>query len=52
MAAAEVIRHLLPDPCLPSALLPDDWPGDRLRARYAEFSVAYAAQLREYSQAA
>jgi phenylacetic acid degradation operon negative regulatory protein len=52
MAAAEVIRHLLMDPCLPSALLPGDWPGDRLRARYAEFSVAYAAQLREYSRAA
>jgi phenylacetic acid degradation operon negative regulatory protein len=52
MAAAGVIRHLLLDPCLPPTLLPDDWPGDDLRARYAEFSVSYAARLREYSRAA
>jgi phenylacetic acid degradation operon negative regulatory protein len=50
--SAEVIRHLLVDPCLPPALLPDDWPGGSLRARYAEFSVSFAARLREYSEAA
>jgi phenylacetic acid degradation operon negative regulatory protein len=49
MVSTEVIRHLLLDPCLPPSLLPDHWPGDDLRERFAEFSVTYAAQLREYS---
>jgi phenylacetic acid degradation operon negative regulatory protein len=52
MVSAEIIRHLLLDPCLPPALLPDDWPGDELRERYAQYSVTFAAQLRAYSQAA
>ncbi|MCU1658537.1 MAG: transcriptional regulator, PaaX family [Pseudonocardiales bacterium] len=52
IVTTEVIRHLLVDACLPPSLLPDDWPGDRLRERYAEFNVTYAAKLREYSEAA
>jgi len=52
MASALVIRHLLVDPCLPPTLLPDDWPGDALRRRYAEFIATFAARLRDYSQAA
>jgi phenylacetic acid degradation operon negative regulatory protein len=51
MVSAEIIRHLLLDPCLPPVLLPDDWPGDDLRAHYARYSVTFAAQLRAYSQA-
>lgn len=51
VVSAEVIRHLLVDPCLPPALVPDDWPGNELRQRYAGFNVSYAAQLREYSEA-
>jgi phenylacetic acid degradation operon negative regulatory protein len=31
---AAVVRHLLADPVLPTALLPADWPGARLRAAY------------------
>ncbi|MGV9989185.1 PaaX family transcriptional regulator C-terminal domain-containing protein [Streptomyces sp. NPDC003374] len=31
---AAVVRHLLADPVLPAALLPDDWPGPALRAAY------------------
>ncbi len=36
--AAAMVRHLLADPVLPAGLLPADWPGDRLRAAYAEFA--------------
>ncbi|GAA0451000.1 PaaX family transcriptional regulator C-terminal domain-containing protein [Streptomyces stramineus] len=35
--SAAVLRHLLADPVLPAALLPRDWPGERLRDRYAAF---------------
>ena len=49
MAIARVIRHLLLDPYLPEELLPPGWPGDELRARYAEFNADYAQRLREYS---
>lgn len=49
MVIAETLRHLQVDPCLPPELLPDDWPGPDLRARYTEFRTAYAALLREYS---
>ncbi|WGX94334.1 PaaX family transcriptional regulator C-terminal domain-containing protein [Nocardioides sp. L-11A] len=33
-ACATSGRHLLTDPVLPAALLPDDWPGDALRASH------------------
>lgn len=42
---AAVLRHLLADPLLPPALLPDDWPGTELRARYEEFDHAYREVL-------
>ncbi len=50
LASAEVIRHLLIDPCLPPELLPGAWPGDGLRERYADFHATYAELLRDYSQ--
>lgn len=50
MASAEVLRHLLIDPCLPPELLPADWPGDALRKQYAEFNATYAQRLRDYSR--
>ncbi|UIJ57700.1 PaaX domain-containing protein, C- domain protein [Amycolatopsis acidiphila] len=49
MVSAEVLRHLLIDPCLPAELLPSGWPGDELRRRYTEFNAGYAQRLREYS---
>jgi phenylacetic acid degradation operon negative regulatory protein len=49
MAIAEVIRHLLLDPYLPDDLLPADWPGNRLRERYADFNANYSERLRRYS---
>ncbi|MES5824099.1 PaaX family transcriptional regulator C-terminal domain-containing protein [Streptomyces sp. RG80] len=36
-AFAAVVRHLLADPVLPAALLPGDWPGEALRAAYANY---------------
>jgi len=50
IAIAEVIRHLLIDPCLPVDLLPVSWPGTHLRAQYSEFTTTYAERLRDYSQ--
>lgn len=52
LATADVLHHLQLDPVLPPELLPVDWPGPMLRARYADFSVAYAELLRDYSVAA
>ena len=39
-----MVRHLLTDPVLPDELLPEDWPGDRLRASYNEFAAELAAR--------
>ncbi|WP_206443100.1 PaaX family transcriptional regulator C-terminal domain-containing protein [Candidatus Protofrankia californiensis] len=50
MVTAEVLRHLLIDPYLPPELLPEDWPGDELRERYAEFNVTYTKRLRDYCE--
>ncbi|WP_204081316.1 PaaX family transcriptional regulator C-terminal domain-containing protein [Mycobacterium riyadhense] len=49
MVAAAMVRHLLADPMLPAELLPDDWPGARLRAAYQEFA-AELAQRRDTTQ--
>jgi phenylacetic acid degradation operon negative regulatory protein len=42
--AAAMVRHLLADPMLPDELLPDGWPGDRLRASYNEFAAELSAR--------
>jgi len=44
--AAAVLRHFVADPVLPPELLPRDWPGDALRARYEEFDAAFQSVLR------
>lgn len=36
-AFTAVVRHLLADPVLPPELLPADWPGEALRAAYADY---------------
>lgn len=36
-ACATSGRHLLTDPVLPETLLPDDWPGDELRAGHVAY---------------
>lgn len=37
--SAAVLRHLLKDPILPDALLPEDWPAPTLRARYRSLAA-------------
>ncbi len=37
VTAAAIVRHLQTDPQLPSTLLPDRWPGPRLRRAYAGY---------------
>ena len=37
VVAAAMVRHLRADPVLPSALLPTQWPGERLRTAYNSF---------------
>jgi phenylacetic acid degradation operon negative regulatory protein len=45
MLAAAVLRHFLFDPLLPAELLPEDWPGVRLRTRYEEFDKGFRTLL-------
>lgn len=48
VTAATVLRHFLADPLLPEELLPPDWPGERLRARYDDFDTNFQAVLRSH----
>ncbi|MFC4014468.1 PaaX family transcriptional regulator C-terminal domain-containing protein [Nonomuraea purpurea] len=45
LVSAAVLRHLLADPLLPPELLPADWPGGELRARYDDFDARYREVL-------
>lgn len=45
MLSIAVVRHLQADPLLPDELLPDGWPGDRLRQAYADHDRAYARRF-------
>jgi phenylacetic acid degradation operon negative regulatory protein len=44
VTAAAVMRHILTDPVLPEELLPEDWPGMRLRAAYNDFAAELLAR--------
>jgi phenylacetic acid degradation operon negative regulatory protein len=46
--AAAVLRHFVADPLLPPDLLPEDWPGPALRARYEDFDKAFQSVLRAH----
>lgn len=46
--AAAVLRHFLADPLLPDELLPADWPGPLLRARYDKFDARFQKVLRAH----
>jgi phenylacetic acid degradation operon negative regulatory protein len=48
--SAAVLRHLQGDPLLPVELLPDGWPGTRLRSRYDEWDASYRATLHRWSR--
>lgn len=41
--AAATVRHILDDPVLPPELLPRDWPGGEIRARYEVFRTEFQA---------
>lgn len=41
--SAATLRHFQADPLLPAELLPDDWPGDALRAAHHDFDAAFKA---------
>ncbi|NUR88642.1 MAG: PaaX domain-containing protein, C- domain protein [Nonomuraea sp.] len=51
LVSAAVLRHLLADPLLPEELLPRDWPGAALRARYDAFDRGYREVLRHHMEA-
>ena len=44
--AAAVVRHLVADPVLPPALLPDRWPAAQLRESYATYRGELSALVR------
>jgi phenylacetic acid degradation operon negative regulatory protein len=43
--SAAVLRHFQADPLLPPELLPADWPGEHLRARYDDWDARYRQVL-------
>jgi phenylacetic acid degradation operon negative regulatory protein len=48
VAGAAALRHVGTDPLLPAELLPSDWPGESLRARYAEYQRAFDGVARDW----
>jgi phenylacetic acid degradation operon negative regulatory protein len=46
--SADVLRHLLADPLLPSELLSPDWSGDGLRADYDRYDRAFKTSWRDW----
>lgn len=48
VVSAAVLRQFQADPLLPAELLPDGWPGDRLRADYDRYDRAYRAVLQDW----
>ncbi len=48
--SAAVLRHLQADPLLPEQLLPDDWPGRRLRTAYDRWDAEYRTTLYQWSR--
>jgi phenylacetic acid degradation operon negative regulatory protein len=51
VAGAAALRHIGTDPLLPTGLLPPDWPGELLRARYAEYQRAFDRVARDWFRA-
>ncbi len=52
VAGAAALRHIGTDPLLPQELLPSDWPGGTLRARYAGYQRAFDRVARDWFRAA
>ncbi|MFI6932573.1 PaaX family transcriptional regulator C-terminal domain-containing protein [Streptomyces sp. NPDC050287] len=51
-AFAAVVRHLLADPVLPPALLPEDWPGTELRTAYTDYQEELADTVPQVARGA
>lgn len=47
---ADVLRHLVADPELPTSLLPPEWPGPAIREAFAAFDRAFKATWRDWYQ--
>ena len=41
------VHQLEVDPLLPAALLPDDWPAERLRVRYRDFDELFQQTMEQ-----
>jgi phenylacetic acid degradation operon negative regulatory protein len=52
VAGAAALVHLRADPLLPLELLPDDWPGDDLRAAYLDYQPAFGDATRRWFRSA
>lgn len=50
--SAAVLRHLQADPLLPAELLPEGWPGARLRAAYERWDRRYREVLTTWGRSA
>lgn len=48
LAGAAALRHIRSDPWLPTALLPDPWPGAELRAAYRGYRTEFDALARDW----
>ena len=48
VTSAAVLRHFLADPLLPDELVPDAWPGPRLRADYDRYDRAFKTVWRDW----
>jgi phenylacetic acid degradation operon negative regulatory protein len=48
VVSASTLRLFQHDPLLPEALLPDDWPGARVRREYDRYDAAYRSALRTW----
>lgn len=46
--SAAVLRHLQADPLLPSALLPEDWPGPALRQGHDDWERSFVGVWRDW----
>jgi phenylacetic acid degradation operon negative regulatory protein len=51
VAGAAVVAHLRADPLLPRELCPRSWPGDRLRAAYAQYEAEFSAAVQAWFRA-
>ncbi len=51
VVGAAVLAHLRADPLLPPELCPRPWPGEALRAAYADYRGAFSEAVREWFRA-